>query len=206
MTAMNSIPDIVADCRNYKTFVPSSLLLADALVLQISDLRSEVTGTGSEIICFLAQTLRQSFSKAYATVVVTLLERSGSMNTLIRRHAQECMEESIQYVHSGAILKTICSQFRLTKSKHVKLMCTDVMPIVLDTWPLDRYKQLIPQLGSCLVEGLKAQHAPNRDSCAKAFLAFEEEFPGQAATFRKNMDIRSVTLLEKTIAGLLEDG
>lgn len=199
---MSQVPDIISECRNHKAFVPSSLLLADALVLQITDLRSEVTGASSECICFLAQTLGPAFSKAYSTLVASLLDRSGCGNALIRRHAQEAFEESIQYVHSGTILRTILTSFKNTKNKHIQLMCSDVFPVILDTWPLDRYKQIMPALGESLIFGMGSKNAATRDSCAKGFLAFEEEFPGKGAAFRKTLDPRTITLLDKIIEGL----
>lgn len=166
LLALQDIEKMVLDCKEHErtnvtsptvqlvpvTLSAHLLTLAPSLIVQITDLRSEIVRQASHTLSFLAIQLpdvvsgdvvtQGAFHKCGAKVLPALLTVAASSNSVIRSYAVTAAQDVVAHVCSGGggaaggILPHLLTELKHTKNKNVKSLAMELLgESVMKRWP-----------------------------------------------------------------------
>ena len=206
--AMTSLIELVnkgnSTINNFdKVFATYLANIAEPLVIQLGDLRSEITSIASQTVSFLAETFGVHFARTAAKMISGLLELSGATNNLIRSHVHEAVISILKHTHNKSVLKHILDTLKSSsKSKLIVEACSEYLVILLEIWPMNKYKSLLDDLDDVLINGLKARAPHTREISAKCVALVLHQFIDRREYIYSILDIRARKLVERMLDNL----
>ena len=110
--------------------------LADALVLQIQDRRSEITKQVSFTIIDIAKGLKHDMINILIILFSALLDRMKIGNPLIRTHFTNAIRQILIEVHDKSLIHDIYHQFKEIKHVDVQHELGKLMKLILVQWDI----------------------------------------------------------------------
>lgn len=176
--------------------------IADVLVIQLGDLRSEITSTASQTICFLVDTFGLRFSRAAGKMMPAMITLSGQSNNLIRTHVRECVDDIFRKCQSKNMINAVIEELKSkSKNKKIQEACYEYLYMILDIWPMHKYKGLADALEHAILQGLKARTPETRETSAKCIGLYLGHFPSRKEQVYEALDTRARRLVDRIMDG-----
>ena len=172
--------------------------LSTSLVVQVTDLRSEVVRQSCHLLSFLALHVPAAFTKACTKLFPSLLKVASGTNGVIRSYAAPACVEVVEHVHHSSLLLDLLQELKTSKNKTALALASQLLQVALRVWGtrvLRKYAALMEESIVALL--LTAADASTRSTAGECGLLFLDHFPARSRPLLHALDARATKVVNE---------
>lgn len=182
-------------------FVSEIRHMVSSFDMAVRDLRSQVVRETCYTICYLAQELGLKLDHFSEIILISLINLIQNSVKVIASAALITIVFILKNVQHGKLIPIILVSLN-SKSKEIRRACYDFIEFILNYWSTLDVERHVDQFQEAIKKGIADADAAARSSARKAFKAFENRFPNNAAHLIDTLDPTRRKILMEVSSGV----